>query len=304
MEPVLVARWEIILPAILCLAEAAPIGPVITEGRTEELKSTFPISISGETAAMKTNPPPCIMDTNVTYTVTAISKGYKISFAATVIVSDKTVLSSGGCGTISLQIPLPIVGAPNTTILDTTTQGTISGGSFVLNTTSLGASSSPFEDTTKNAPPNIINTVSAKTPSILDTTMVAHKTTTAQNGALTMDMFDFPKQPLSDQEDVSTQQMLGTESPVGTITGKTSFSGQEDTTITPTLREPSSDPQENPATCYLDCDGFPAWATVLICLTTTFLLFTLVGLLFLVPYCMKFRHPPAMMYNSSPRYSA
>ncbi|XP_062825663.1 uncharacterized protein LOC103278024 isoform X3 [Anolis carolinensis] len=300
MEPVLAARWEIILPAILCLAEAAPTGPAITAGRTEELKSTFPINISGEMPAMKIDPLPCIMDTNGTYTVTTISKGYEISFAATVIISDKMVLNSGRCGTINLQILLPIFGASITTIQDTTTQGTISEGAFVPNITDLGVSTSPLEDATKNVPPNITNTVSEKTPSIIDTTTVAHKTATA----LTMDIFDLLQQPFSDQEDVSTREMPETESPIGAITGKTSFSDHEDTTITPTLREPSSDTQENPETCYLDCDGFPAWATVLICLTTTFFLFMLVGLLFLVPYCMKFRHPPAMTYNSSPRYSA
>ncbi|XP_062825662.1 uncharacterized protein LOC103278024 isoform X1 [Anolis carolinensis] len=281
-------------------AMRAPTGPAITAGRTEELKSTFPINISGEMPAMKIDPLPCIMDTNGTYTVTTISKGYEISFAATVIISDKMVLNSGRCGTINLQILLPIFGASITTIQDTTTQGTISEGAFVPNITDLGVSTSPLEDATKNVPPNITNTVSEKTPSIIDTTTVAHKTATA----LTMDIFDLLQQPFSDQEDVSTREMPETESPIGAITGKTSFSDHEDTTITPTLREPSSDTQENPETCYLDCDGFPAWATVLICLTTTFFLFMLVGLLFLVPYCMKFRHPPAMTYNSSPRYSA
>uniref|UniRef100_A0ABM5FIN9 Uncharacterized protein n=1 Tax=Pogona vitticeps TaxID=103695 RepID=A0ABM5FIN9_9SAUR len=316
MDPVLAAIWEVIFAALLCLGEAGPImaggtpkiQPKISQLRIFEMKIIPPASADEEAS------------TNLRTTPCTNSKEYTIAFTATITTPDEAshtpIATVKICSTITLKVT--IGDAPSATGLE----GPVSGDAPATLTTSPGVPSNAYEDVSKNAVQRIMDTVSAKTHSAMSSATVGPEGVTTQNKFSATEAerdSSFLQELYSDTEDASLTAkpqnvILPTENTTGSTGGNIYPSVYEDTSTqamatnfqnaTSPPKESFGDAQGNSATCYSDCDAFPAWATALLCMATAFIVFMLVGLLFLIPYCIKLGQPTVMPYSSSPRYSA
>ncbi|XP_077781319.1 uncharacterized protein LOC144327046 [Podarcis muralis] len=306
MEPVLSAPWKIIFPAILCLAETAPTGPVITEGTAAEMKIS--LSVSGDTVTTVHCPLPFATAVDVALMAAHISRGCTVILTLNVTAhGENTVVTAGGSTTTNVR---GTTGEVGNNVVGSKLEGPILG--CAAHTTTPDVSSMALEGSTESTSPSVNGAASTTPPSAPYVTSLGPESvaTATQTGA-GLDVpgsdISFLGEDFASTENPEDLTLPSTENFTGTVAVETNTPQQEETTIppvnaSPTLRKSTVHAEEN-TTCHPNCGAFPGWATVLLCLTMSFFIFMLVGFLFLFPYWTKVAHPTAVPCSSAHRTS-